>query len=160
MPAGMVTEIEVVVVVPVTVAATPPIETDVWPDTKFVPVIVRAVPPPASGPLVDERVVIVGAARYTKPEDNAVPGFTLASFFASMLTVAAEAHAGETTVMLVLLVTDTDVPTADAVLLPDVPVKNVTVGAAQPEVPFFTAEKPVPVSVTVVPPVSGPDAVE
>ncbi len=52
----------VVAVLPVIVAATPPIVTDVAP-LRFVPVMV-VVCPPARGPVLGAILVIVGAARY------------------------------------------------------------------------------------------------
>ena len=132
-PAGVVAVICVLFTTTTFVAAAEPNVT-VAPDTKFVPVIVTAVPPDV-GPLLGDTLLTVGGATNVKPVAR-VPLCPLE--FVTVTITAPAVPAGVVAVMLVLLTTTTFV----AAVLP-----NVTVA---PEAKF------VPVIVTAVPPVVGP----
>jgi hypothetical protein len=127
--AGVVAVIDVLLTTTTFVAAVLPNFT-VAPETKFVPVIVTAVPP-ATGPLAGDMPVTVGATAYVNPFAR-LP--LCDPTFVTVTVTAPAAPAGVVAVIDVLLTTTTFVAAAPP---------NVTVA---PEAKF------VPVIVTAVPP--------
>jgi hypothetical protein len=106
----------------------------VAPDTKFVPVMVTAVPPVVE-PLFGLTLLTVGGAAY----ENALARLPLCPLeFVTVTVTAPAAPAGVVAVMVVLLTTTT------------------LVAAADPNVTVAPAAKSIPVIVTAVPPATGP----